>query len=329
MDMSKLSWMLVGLMPLVAVAADGTWETLSFAKGTYAPLDAYTRAGGKLVGAALKGETYPMALRNVTKADVSEQGKLDVVVPAGAWVLHPAPQAAAVLRHAPAKAGPYDVTVTCAALKAGDGNPKTAGVDVTLLVAGAERARFTLRAGTDQVRRTIRLAAATAVSLALARPETVPVDVPGAWTRLPPRDVDPKLSHVSDPIPRPWSGQKAALAFARLGVSPQAASRPLGADGLAFTGAARPPGPNGRSPPSAAIRAACGRAARLPRPRSPSRASTRSGARCASSGTPCRTPRCCCRSRSSWTATPRTASAATCLATTRRRRGRACPVRMV
>ena len=51
MDMSKLSWMLVGLMPLVAVAADGTWETLSFAKGTYAPLDAYTRAGGKLVGA--------------------------------------------------------------------------------------------------------------------------------------------------------------------------------------------------------------------------------------------------------------------------------------
>lgn len=261
MDMSKLSWMLVGLMPLLAVAADGTWETLSFAKGTYAPLDAYTRAGGKLVGAALKGETYPMALRNVTKAEVSEQGKLDVVVPAGAWVLHPAPQAAAVLRHAPAKAGPYDVTVTCAALKAGDGNPKTAGVDVTLLVAGAERTRFTLRAGTDQVRRTIRLAAvklgvdaavevrvdargshicdATAVSLALARPETVPVDVPGAWTRLPPRDVDPKLSHVSDPIPRPWSGQKAALAFARLGVSPQAASRPLGADGLAFTGAAR------------------------------------------------------------------------------------------
>ena len=254
MDMSKLSWMLVGLMPLVAVAADGTWETLSFAKGTYAPLDAYTRADGKLVGAALKGETYPMALRNVTKAEVSEQGKLDVVVPAGAWVLHPAPQAAAVLRHAPAKAGPYDVTVTCAALKAGDGNPKTAGVDVTLLVAGAERARFTLRAGTDQVRRTVRLAAvklgadaagevrvdargshicdATAVSLALARPETVPVDVPGAWTRLPPRDVDPKLSHVSDPIPRPWSGQKAALAFARLGVSPQAASRPLGADGL-------------------------------------------------------------------------------------------------
>ena len=261
MDMSKLSWMLVGLMPLVAVAADGTWETLSFAKGTYAPLDAYTRAGGKLVGAALKGETYPMALRNVTKAEVSEQGKLDVVVPAGAWVLHPAPQAAAVLRHAPAKAGPYDVTVTCAALKAGDGNPKTAGVDVTLLVAGAERARFTLRAGTDQVRRTVRLATvklgadaavevrvdargshicdATAVSLALARPETVPVDVPGAWTRLPPRDVDPKLSHVSDPIPRPWSGQKAALAFARLGVSPQAASRPLGADGLVFTRAAR------------------------------------------------------------------------------------------
>ena len=53
MDMSKLSWMLVGLMPLVAVAAYGTWETLWFAKGTYAPLDAYTRAGGKLVGAAL------------------------------------------------------------------------------------------------------------------------------------------------------------------------------------------------------------------------------------------------------------------------------------
>ena len=63
------------------------------------------------------------------------------------------------------------------------------------------------------------------LSFARARSETVPVDVPGAWTRLPPRDVDPKLSHVQDPIPRPWSGQKAALAFARLGVPPQAAHR--------------------------------------------------------------------------------------------------------
>ena len=72
-----------------------------------------------------------------------------------------------------------------------------------------------------------------------AAAETACVDVPGAWRRMPPRDVDPKLSRVSDPMPRPWSGQKAALAFARLAVPPQATSRPFGADGLVFAGAAR------------------------------------------------------------------------------------------
>ena len=37
-----------------------------------------------------------------------------------------------------------------------------------------------------------------------------------AWRFLPPRDVDPKLGDLANPIPRRWSGQKASLAFAEL-----------------------------------------------------------------------------------------------------------------
>ena len=37
-----------------------------------------------------------------------------------------------------------------------------------------------------------------------------------AWRFLPPRDVDPALAGLSNPIPRRWSGQKASLAFATM-----------------------------------------------------------------------------------------------------------------
>ena len=40
--------------------------------------------------------------------------------------------------------------------------------------------------------------------------------VDAKWRYLPPRDADPKNATVSDPVPRPWSGQKAALAFSRI-----------------------------------------------------------------------------------------------------------------
>ena len=37
-----------------------------------------------------------------------------------------------------------------------------------------------------------------------------------SWTFLPPRDVDPALAKLENPIPRKWSGQKASLAFAEI-----------------------------------------------------------------------------------------------------------------
>ena len=37
-----------------------------------------------------------------------------------------------------------------------------------------------------------------------------------SWTFLPPRDVDPALAGLANPIPRRWSGQKASLAFSAL-----------------------------------------------------------------------------------------------------------------
>ena len=37
-----------------------------------------------------------------------------------------------------------------------------------------------------------------------------------AWRFLPPRDVDPALAKLENPIPRKWSGQKASLAFAEI-----------------------------------------------------------------------------------------------------------------
>jgi hypothetical protein len=37
-----------------------------------------------------------------------------------------------------------------------------------------------------------------------------------AWRFLPPRDVDPTLGGLANPIPRRWSGQKASLAFAKV-----------------------------------------------------------------------------------------------------------------
>ena len=40
------------------------------------------------------------------------------------------------------------------------------------------------------------------------------------WAYLPPRDVDPKLATLENPIPRRWSGQKAALAFSQIAQSP-------------------------------------------------------------------------------------------------------------
>ncbi|MBQ6341270.1 MAG: hypothetical protein IJI36_19200, partial [Kiritimatiellae bacterium] len=42
----------------------------------------------------------------------------------------------------------------------------------------------------------------------------------GEWAYLPPPDVDPKLAALENPIPRRWSGQKAALAFARIAREP-------------------------------------------------------------------------------------------------------------
>ena len=40
------------------------------------------------------------------------------------------------------------------------------------------------------------------------------------WAYLPPRDVDPKCATLENPIPRRWSGQKAALAFAKIDQEP-------------------------------------------------------------------------------------------------------------
>ncbi len=36
------------------------------------------------------------------------------------------------------------------------------------------------------------------------------------WAYLPPRDADPKAATLENPIPRRWSGQKAAVAFWRV-----------------------------------------------------------------------------------------------------------------
>ena len=41
------------------------------------------------------------------------------------------------------------------------------------------------------------------------------------WAYLPPQDVDPKVATLENPIPRRWSGQKAALAFARIAREPE------------------------------------------------------------------------------------------------------------
>jgi len=49
----------------------------------------------------------------------------------------------------------------------------------------------------------------------------VEITVPGDWSRLPPREVDPVQADVKDPIPRAWNGQKAALRFARVLRGPQ------------------------------------------------------------------------------------------------------------
>ena len=51
----------------------------------------------------------------------------------------------------------------------------------------------------------VALAAACASNLAAAD-----------WAYLPPRDADPKAATLENPIPRRWSGQKAALAFSRV-----------------------------------------------------------------------------------------------------------------
>ena len=40
------------------------------------------------------------------------------------------------------------------------------------------------------------------------------------WAYLPPQDVDPRVAALENPIPRRWSGQKAALAFARIAREP-------------------------------------------------------------------------------------------------------------
>ena len=55
----------------------------------------------------------------------------------------------------------------------------------------------------------VALAAACALDLAAAE-----------WMYLPPRDADPKAATLENPIPRRWSGQKAALAFSRVEKSP-------------------------------------------------------------------------------------------------------------
>ena len=44
--------------------------------------------------------------------------------------------------------------------------------------------------------------------------------VSAEWAYLPPQDVDPKLATLQNPIPRRWSGQKAALAFSRIAREP-------------------------------------------------------------------------------------------------------------
>jgi mono/diheme cytochrome c family protein len=60
------------------------------------------------------------------------------------------------------------------------------------------------------------IAAAGGVVAALAAADA---PVPGEWRFMPPRDVDPALANTENPIPRRWSGQKAALAFARVEAS--------------------------------------------------------------------------------------------------------------
>lgn len=42
----------------------------------------------------------------------------------------------------------------------------------------------------------------------------------GDWSFLPPVDVDPALANTPDPVPRLWSGQKAALRFAKIDAAP-------------------------------------------------------------------------------------------------------------
>ena len=44
--------------------------------------------------------------------------------------------------------------------------------------------------------------------------------VAAEWEYLPPRDADPKAASLDNPIPRRWSGQKAALAFSHVEKSP-------------------------------------------------------------------------------------------------------------
>ena len=68
---------------------------------------------------------------------------------------------------------------------------------------------------------TSRRLSAVAIALCLsnvlsAQPTSAPVPVPGDWTYLPPADVDPKLAATPDPRTRRWSGQKAALRFAKV-----------------------------------------------------------------------------------------------------------------
>ena len=64
---------------------------------------------------------------------------------------------------------------------------------------------------TDAMSRTVRVALVAAYASCLAA---------GEWAYLPPPDVDPKLAALENPIPRRWSGQKAALAFARIAREP-------------------------------------------------------------------------------------------------------------
>ena len=233
---SLIAWALA-LSVTAGTGLQGTWESFGLKDGAYVPLKPYELDGGAFRGFAWKGSTYPMMVQNTTDAERRTPPVLNVTVPPRGWVLHPGVREPVVARFTPAEDAVRDVRLELCDLLGG-GSGATAGVDVTLKIGGKVAGKATVSAERGMPRKEILIEElsvkkgvpfeivvdsrgahacdGTGVKLSFVENRDEQIVVPGDWKRLPPKDVDPKLADRENPVPRPWTGQKAALRFSRV-----------------------------------------------------------------------------------------------------------------